>query len=120
MLKFISLTLASGASLCLALGLHPPPTNDNGDMLYRKEGSGRHFSGRQPGGLNKNNLSIFRLQDKSSSRGGAMRGIKNTSARVCAKNAGGGGGLMHEGGIFAENYGIVIIWRTSFHILLTL
>ena len=60
---------------------------------------GRHFNGRQPSGLN---IKIFRLQDESSSLGGAgvaYVGDKNTSARLCAKNARGGGG------VFARHYG---------------
>ena len=56
---------------------------------------GRHFNGRQLSGLNK---SIFRLWDKSSSGvGGAYARDKNTSAGLCAKNAGGGGGLCARG-----------------------
>ena len=39
-------------------------------------------------------ISVIRLQDKSSS-GGAYVWNKNTSAGLCAKNA---GGLMREGG----------------------
>ena len=55
---------------------------------------GRHFNGRQPSGL----ISMIRLQDKSSS-GGAYARDKNTSAGLCAKNAGGGGGgLCARGG----------------------
>ena len=54
-------------------------------------------------------ISIFRLRDESSSGGGGGGGggayarDKNTSVRVCAKNA---GGLMREGGVFAGHYGI--------------
>ena len=50
----------------------------------------RHFNGRQPNGLNKN-ISVIRLRDKSSSgaKGGAYARDKNTSAELCAKNAGG-------------------------------
>ena len=45
----------------------------------------RHFNGRRPNGL----ISVIRLRDKSSS-GGAYARDKNTSAELCAKNAGGG------------------------------
>ena len=40
--------------------------------------------------------------------GGAYARDKNTSARLCAKNAGGGGGgggLCARGGVFAGHYG---------------
>ena len=38
---------------------------------------------------------------------GLRRGIKTrTSARLCAKNAGGGGGLCARGGVFAGHYGM--------------
>ena len=37
--------------------------------------------------------------------GGAYARDKNTSARLCTKNAGGGGGLCARGGIFAGHYG---------------
>ena len=36
--------------------------------------------------------------------GGAYAWDKNTSARLCAKNA--GGGLMPKGGVFVGHYGI--------------
>ena len=56
----------------------------------------RHFNGRQPSGLNKNNFDY-----------GAYARDKNTSARFCAKNA---GGLMREGGgVFAGHQGIYIL-----------
>ena len=70
----------------------------------------RHFNGRQPNGLNKN-ISVIRLRDNSSSggEGGAYARDKNTSAGLCAKNAGGGGGLCARGGVFAGHYGILIV-----------
>ena len=47
--------------------------------------------------------------------GGAYAWDKNTSARLCAKNAGeeggGRGGLMCEGGVFAGHYGIFNIYH---------
>ena len=47
----------------------------------------RHFNGRQPSGLKI--ISIFRQRDEASSGGwGAYARDKNTSARVCTKNAG--------------------------------
>ena len=50
--------------------------------------AGRHFNCRQPSGL----ISIFQVRDESSSGelgGRAYAKDKNTSARLCAKNAGG-------------------------------
>ena len=45
---------------------------------------------------------MIRLRDKSSSEGGgAYAQDKNTSAGLCAKNA--GGGLCARGGVFAEH-----------------
>ena len=41
--------------------------------------------------------------------GGAYARDKNTSARLCAKNAGGRGGLCARGGIFAGHYGTCIV-----------
>ena len=51
---------------------------------------------------------MIRLRDKSSSWGGGggpYARDKNTSARLCAKNA---GRFMREGGVFAGHYGISI------------
>ena len=59
---------------------------------------GRHFNGRQPSSLNKNISTMSLLL----SGGGLMCGNKNTSARLCTKNA---GGLCARGGIFAGHYG---------------
>ena len=64
---------------------------------------GRHFNGRQPIGLNKSRKWVFFL-------GGGYVRDKNTSARLCAKNAG-GGGLCVRGGIFVGHYG-TCIWCT--------
>ena len=66
----------------------------------------RHFNGRQPNGLNKN-ISVIRLRDKSSSEGegGAYARDKNTSAGLCAKNAGGAYARGGGGGVFAGHYG---------------
>ena len=58
---------------------------------------GRHFNGRQPSGLN-------RLRDESSAGGWGVVWDKNTSARLCAKIA--GGVLMCEG---------VYLWDTTVH-----
>ena len=62
---------------------------------------GRHFNGRQPSDL------TFQQRDESSSEGwGAYARDKNTSARLCAKNA---GGLMRKGdGVFAGHYGTCV------------
>ena len=41
---------------------------------------------------------------------------KNTSTRLCAKNVGGGGGLMCEGGVFVGHYGTSTSkWCQLFH-----
>ena len=55
----------------------------------------RHFNGRMPNGL----ISVIRLRDKSS-----YARDKNTSAELCAKNA--GGGLCAREGVFAGHYSI--------------
>ena len=39
--------------------------------------------------------------------------VKNTSAGLCAKNAGGGGVLMHKGGVFAGHFGITLRGHTT-------
>ena len=64
----------------------------------------RHFNGRQPSGVGKYiNISTAGCVFLG---GGAYARDKNTSVRVCAKNA--GGGLCARGGIFAGHYGITI------------
>ena len=47
-LKLVSLLLALGAFLRLALGLHPPTDNNNGVMLYRKRGRNHERNCRIP------------------------------------------------------------------------
>ena len=65
---------------------------------------GRHFNGRQPSGL----ISMIRLQDKSSS-GGAYARDKNTSAGLCAKNA--GGGAYARGGAYLRDTTVIFAHR---------
>ena len=56
-------------------------------------------------------ISIIRLRNKSSS-GRAYARDKGTSAGLCAKNAGGGGGgLCAKGGVFAGHYGTVLSYN---------
>ena len=59
---------------------------------------------------------MIRLRNKSSS-GGAYARDKNTSAELCAKNAGGGGGLCAKGGVFAGHYGSITICLYRRHTL---
>ena len=56
----------------------------------------RHFNSRQPSGLNKLNLNILNGMSLLQGGGGAYARDKNTSARLCTKNA--GGGLCARGG----------------------
>ena len=72
----------------------------------------RHFNGRQPNGLNKN-ISVIRLRDKSSSGaegggggGGAYARDKNTSAGLCAKNA---GGASARGGAYLRDTTVLTV-----------
>ena len=65
----------------------------------------RHFNGRQPSGLGKYkyfDCGMSLLRGGGGGGGGAYAQDKNTSVRVCAKNA---GGLMREGCVFAGHYG---------------
>ena len=62
----------------------------------------RHFNGRQPNGLNKNNLSDS-TAGKVFFLGGLMRRIKIPQQDFALKLP---GGLCARGGIFAGHYGI--------------
>ena len=73
---------------------------------------GRHFNTRQPSDIT-NLISIFWLDESSSWGervwGGACAWDKNTSARLCAKEQGGEGGLCVRGAYLWDNYSTTLL-----------
>ena len=53
-------------------------------------------------------ISVIRLQDKSSSGGGAYARDKNTSAGLCAKNAGGAYAWGGGGGAYLQDTTVLV------------
>ena len=90
----------------------PPNASSRLTSVEGRESRVLHFNGRQPNGLNKNNISVIPLRNKSSSGGGGgglMRGIKIPQQDFALKMPGGayarGGAYLQDTTVLAFSTG---------------